>query len=144
MSGAIPPLPQYAFMAWCSVEAQGQLYLLLYCPQVFKIVINNIYYIKIGYKVNEIYILCHVPILCIQPFSGNFDKKLMSFKKQLQQLKLIVPNKFLCELSILDLTEIWRMIQEMKNLDGQRYNITIMHTMHKNVSYVGPPVECAQ
>jgi hypothetical protein len=29
MSGAIPPLPQYAFMAWCSVKAQGQLYLLL-------------------------------------------------------------------------------------------------------------------
>jgi hypothetical protein len=30
MSGAIPPLPQYAFMAWCSVkkEAQGQLYFL--------------------------------------------------------------------------------------------------------------------
>jgi hypothetical protein len=28
MSGAIPPLPQYAFMAWCSVKAQGQLYLL--------------------------------------------------------------------------------------------------------------------
>jgi hypothetical protein len=25
MSGAIPPLPQYAFMAWCSVKAQGQL-----------------------------------------------------------------------------------------------------------------------
>jgi hypothetical protein len=29
MSGAIPPLPQYAFMAWCSVKAQGQLYLSL-------------------------------------------------------------------------------------------------------------------
>jgi hypothetical protein len=28
MSGAIPQLPQYAFMAWCSVETQGQLYLL--------------------------------------------------------------------------------------------------------------------
>jgi len=28
MSGAIPRLPQYTFMAWCSVEAQGQLYLL--------------------------------------------------------------------------------------------------------------------
>jgi hypothetical protein len=28
MSGAIPPLPQYALMAWCSVKAQGQLYLL--------------------------------------------------------------------------------------------------------------------
>jgi hypothetical protein len=29
MSGAIPPLPQYASMAWCSVKEQGQLYLLL-------------------------------------------------------------------------------------------------------------------
>jgi hypothetical protein len=28
MSGAIPPLPQYAFMALCSAKAQGQLYLL--------------------------------------------------------------------------------------------------------------------
>jgi hypothetical protein len=27
MSGDIPPLPQYAFMAWWSVKAQGQLYL---------------------------------------------------------------------------------------------------------------------
>jgi hypothetical protein len=26
MSGAIPPLPEYAFMASCSVKAQGQLY----------------------------------------------------------------------------------------------------------------------
>jgi hypothetical protein len=31
MSGAIPPLPQHAFMAWCSVKkAQKQLYLYLY------------------------------------------------------------------------------------------------------------------
>jgi hypothetical protein len=29
MSGAIPTLSQYAFMAWCSVKAQGQLYLTL-------------------------------------------------------------------------------------------------------------------
>jgi len=32
MRGAIPQLPQYAFMAWCSVKkkkAQGQLYLYL-------------------------------------------------------------------------------------------------------------------
>jgi hypothetical protein len=28
MSGAVPPLPQYTFMPWCSVKAQGQLYLL--------------------------------------------------------------------------------------------------------------------
>jgi len=26
----IPPLSQYAFMAWCSVKAQGQIYLLPY------------------------------------------------------------------------------------------------------------------
>jgi hypothetical protein len=32
MRGAIPPLPQYGFMAWCPVKikAQGQLYLYLY------------------------------------------------------------------------------------------------------------------
>jgi len=29
MSGAIPPRPQYAFIAWCSGEAQGQLHLYL-------------------------------------------------------------------------------------------------------------------
>jgi hypothetical protein len=31
MSGAIPPLPQYAFMARCSVKAQGQLHHLHDC-----------------------------------------------------------------------------------------------------------------
>jgi len=30
MSGAMPPLPQYAFMARCLVKAQGQLYLYLH------------------------------------------------------------------------------------------------------------------
>jgi hypothetical protein len=29
MREAKPPLPQYALMAWCSVKAQGQLYLYL-------------------------------------------------------------------------------------------------------------------
>jgi hypothetical protein len=29
MSGAVTPLPQYAFMAWFSVKAQGQLYIYL-------------------------------------------------------------------------------------------------------------------
>jgi hypothetical protein len=29
MSGAIPPLHQHAFMEWCSVKAQGHLYLYL-------------------------------------------------------------------------------------------------------------------
>jgi hypothetical protein len=27
MSEAIHPLPQYAFIAWCSVKAQGQIYI---------------------------------------------------------------------------------------------------------------------
>jgi len=26
MRAAIPPLPQYAFIAWCSVKTQGKLY----------------------------------------------------------------------------------------------------------------------
>jgi hypothetical protein len=30
MSGDIHPLPQYAFIAWCLIKAQGQLYLYLY------------------------------------------------------------------------------------------------------------------
>jgi hypothetical protein len=29
MRGAIPPLPQFSFMAWCSIKAQGQLCLYL-------------------------------------------------------------------------------------------------------------------
>jgi len=29
MSGSIPPLHQYSLMTWCSVKAQGQLYLYL-------------------------------------------------------------------------------------------------------------------
>jgi len=32
MRGNVPPLYKYVFMAWCSVKAQGQLYLL---PLVF-------------------------------------------------------------------------------------------------------------
>jgi hypothetical protein len=33
MGGAIPPLPQYSFMAWCTVKkAQGQFYLFIFSP----------------------------------------------------------------------------------------------------------------
>jgi hypothetical protein len=44
MSGAIPPLLQYAFMGWCSVEVQGQLYLFTSFENVkkFKISGNDI------------------------------------------------------------------------------------------------------
>jgi hypothetical protein len=34
MHGAIPPLFQYAFMAWCSVKVHGQLYLYLNCSKL--------------------------------------------------------------------------------------------------------------
>jgi len=30
MSGAVPPLFQYAFMAWCTAKVQEQLYLIFY------------------------------------------------------------------------------------------------------------------
>jgi hypothetical protein len=32
MRGTIPPLSQYAFRAWCSLKAQGQLYLYIKAP----------------------------------------------------------------------------------------------------------------
>jgi hypothetical protein len=35
MSGAVPPLPQYAFIAWCSGGARGQLYLLPLLYELF-------------------------------------------------------------------------------------------------------------
>jgi len=37
MRGAIDPVPQYAFMVWCWVKAQGQLYLL---PLTFNFFMN--------------------------------------------------------------------------------------------------------
>jgi hypothetical protein len=51
MSGAIPPLPQYAFMVWCSVKAQGQLY--LYFTQVY------------GEHGEDDYMLCRLEVECI-------------------------------------------------------------------------------
>jgi hypothetical protein len=30
MSRDIPPLPQYAFIAWCLVQAQGQIYFYIF------------------------------------------------------------------------------------------------------------------
>jgi len=35
MRGAIPPLPQYAFIVWCSVKAQGQLYFMTTHPDKY-------------------------------------------------------------------------------------------------------------
>jgi hypothetical protein len=43
MRGAIAPVPQYAFMAWCTVKIQGQLYLYLhfYCRKITDEFIQN-------------------------------------------------------------------------------------------------------
>jgi len=41
MCGAIPPLLQYALMVWCSVKAQGQLYLLPYHQGAITLAIQN-------------------------------------------------------------------------------------------------------
>jgi hypothetical protein len=49
MSGAIPPLPQYAFMAWCLVKAQRQLYLLPLEPQ------NAQYYVQNQFKRGNVF-----------------------------------------------------------------------------------------
>jgi hypothetical protein len=48
MSGAVPPLLQYAFMAWFSLKAQGQLYLYLYKHAI----INNQIVYKLTLKSN--------------------------------------------------------------------------------------------
>jgi hypothetical protein len=42
MSGAIPPLPPYASTAWCSVKAQGQLYLYLYILHRLRVFENRV------------------------------------------------------------------------------------------------------
>jgi hypothetical protein len=39
MHGAVTPLPQYAFMAWCSVKKKAQRQLYLYLFKIYKIVI---------------------------------------------------------------------------------------------------------
>jgi hypothetical protein len=54
MSGAVPPFPQYTFMAWFSVKAQGQLYFYIYSSILLYVFtasaqsrVNMIFYIYI-------------------------------------------------------------------------------------------------
>jgi hypothetical protein len=49
MRGAVHPLPQYAFMAWCSVKAQGQLYLYLYSVLCYYYIIIIIFILLLCY-----------------------------------------------------------------------------------------------
>jgi len=54
MSGAIPPLPQYAFVAWCSGKAQGQLYLYQSEKQLSCACVRTLSYSFCNYKVRPI------------------------------------------------------------------------------------------
>jgi hypothetical protein len=47
MSGAIPPLPQYALMAWCLVKTRGKLYLNLYEKRLVKLLASRIEFWRI-------------------------------------------------------------------------------------------------
>jgi hypothetical protein len=65
MSAAALPLPQYAFMAWCSVKAQEQLYLYIYFGQSILTVVS--------YKLptnNFMLILSGLMVLFYAVFSG--------------------------------------------------------------------------
>jgi hypothetical protein len=56
MSGATPPLPEYAFMALCSVKAQGQLYLLLAEDRLVSVVVEmKLQVQQISYFINTIF-----------------------------------------------------------------------------------------
>jgi len=42
MGGAMPPFSQYAFTAWCSVKAQGQLYLYLLQEEIITMFVQEL------------------------------------------------------------------------------------------------------
>jgi hypothetical protein len=85
MHGAIPQLPQYAFMAWCSVKkkkAQGQLYL---------------YLLVLRHRDN---LSCHRSIRCILYFA--FKKTVCDFSMILVLFINFVNNSFGgCSMSVL-------------------------------------------
>jgi hypothetical protein len=62
MSGAIPPLPQYAFMARCSVKAQGQLYLYLYL--LSQLIMERAYSSQRKHYILELGVLNPLPHVC--------------------------------------------------------------------------------
>jgi hypothetical protein len=48
MSGAVPPLPQYAFMAWCLVKAQGQLYIFFTLSKLYCSIYSAVLYLLLN------------------------------------------------------------------------------------------------
>jgi hypothetical protein len=60
MSGAIPPLPQYAFMAQCSIKkAHGQLYL----------------YLTFIYPLSKFQLLLKCAVVCALPLKAMKETK---------------------------------------------------------------------
>jgi hypothetical protein len=62
MCGAIPPLPQYAFMAWCSVEVRGQLYFLYLYQLIWKYLHENMRHISSELIINSVTVSLYVTI----------------------------------------------------------------------------------
>jgi hypothetical protein len=62
MSGDILPLPQYAFMAWCSVKAQGQLYLFTFTFTFYHFVISFSEFIEVKRMRNEVITVGDIPV----------------------------------------------------------------------------------
>jgi hypothetical protein len=65
MSGAIPPFPQYAFMAWCSVKSLGQLYFYLYFTNREEAKINGENYIIRSFRTCSLH-----PVLLLKGGDG--------------------------------------------------------------------------
>jgi hypothetical protein len=57
MRGAIPQLPQYAFMAWRWVEAEGKIYLYIWTYLRIVVSFESVAWYLIKYSGNFIYVL---------------------------------------------------------------------------------------
>jgi hypothetical protein len=62
MSGAIPPLPQYVFMAWCSVKSRGTILHLYDAPKA--------------------YLICNYPLGCS---AGTLSVALLTSQRQTRE-----------------------------------------------------------
>jgi len=66
MRGAVPPLPQYAIMAWCSVKSRGQLYLTASypVPAVHKVRPVDRFWPWNGKEPTRKVVTSHGPVMC--------------------------------------------------------------------------------
>jgi hypothetical protein len=71
MLGAVHPLPQYTLMAWCSVKAQGQLYLFK-SPLVFTVFCSDVA-VPILFAITK-HTFWEEDILCFKTVSYTFHQ----------------------------------------------------------------------